>query len=175
MSVVGRVALLVAIWVLAWGELSLVNVIVGAVLAAALLVAFPPNRGRGRFRSGVRPVGVVRLVAYLLGQLVTSNLLVAREILSRRSRVHTGVIAHQIHVSSDLVLTLIANAIALTPGTMTVEATRDPPVLHVHFLLLDDVEEAHRSLARLERLVIGAFGRGAPPYPPTSPPPRGSP
>jgi multisubunit Na+/H+ antiporter MnhE subunit len=59
------------------------------------------------------------------------------------------------------VLTLMAHVIALTPGTMTVEATSDPPVLYVHFLLLDDLAEARRSLARLERLAVAALGRPA--------------
>ena len=36
MSLVPRLVLLVVIWVLAWGEITVVNVIVGAVLAAAL-------------------------------------------------------------------------------------------------------------------------------------------
>ena len=43
MSLVARLVLLVVIWVLAWGEITVVNVIVGTVLAAALLVAFPPG------------------------------------------------------------------------------------------------------------------------------------
>lgn len=95
---------------------------------------------------------------YVLGQLVTSNLLVARVILSRRSRIRTGVLAYPVQDASDEVLTLIANVIALTPGSMTVDATRDPSVLHVHFLLLDDPEGARRSIARLERLAVRALG-----------------
>ena len=149
MSLVPRLVLLVVIWLLAWGEITVANVIVGAVLAAALLVAFPPSGDAALARSGIRPLAILRLVGYLLEQLVVSNVLVAREILSRRSRIHTGVIAHEIRSSSEWVLTLIANVIALTPGTMTVDATLDPPALHVHFLLLDDVDEAHRSIERL--------------------------
>ena len=71
-------------------------------------------------------------------------------------------IAHEIRSSSEWVLTLVANAIALTPGTMTVDATLDPPALHVHFLLLDDVEEAHRSIDRLTTLVLAAAGPSHP-------------
>ena len=56
------------------------------------------------------------------------------------------------------VLTLIANIIALTPGTMTVDVTPDPPMIYVHFLLLSDVAEARRAVARLERLVVAAIG-----------------
>jgi multisubunit Na+/H+ antiporter MnhE subunit len=158
MSLVARLVLLVVIWVLAWGEVTLTTVLVGAVLAALLLVAFPPTSGPGPIGSGLRPWAAVRLILYMTGQLVVSNVLVAREILGRGSRISTGVIEYELHSSSEWVATLVANLIALTPGTMTVEATRDPPVLHVHFLLLRDVGAARRSLARLERLVLATGG-----------------
>ena len=33
--------------------------------------------------------------------------------------------------------TLIANAVSLTPGTLTLEVRREPPTLYVHVLHLD--------------------------------------
>lgn len=155
MTDAARIVVLVAVWVLAWGDASPANLVTGALLAALLLAAFPSGRNATRFR--IHPVGAARLVAYVVGQLVTSNYLVAREILSRRNRVQTGVLVYRMRDPSDAVITLMANVIALTPGTMTVEATREPGELHVHFLLLEDVDAARRSLARLERLVTGAI------------------
>jgi multicomponent Na+:H+ antiporter subunit E len=153
-SLLARGVLLVVIWVLAWGSIEPATIIVGALLAAVLLLAFPPTDATARFRLRIRPVALGRLLAYLGAQLVTSNVLVAREILIGRSRIATHVIVHEVPTTSDWAITLIANAIALTPGTMTVEATRDPAVLHVHCLLLSDVEGARRNLDRLTRLVL---------------------
>jgi len=138
MSLRGRLALLVILWLLAWGEASVANLVSGIVVAGALLAAFPPVR-RPLLSIRVRPMAARRLIVYLLGQLVTSNALVAREVVSRRSRIRTGVIAYPVRHPSEEVLTLVANIIALTPGTMTVEATREPAVIYVHFLLLEDV------------------------------------
>jgi multicomponent Na+:H+ antiporter subunit E len=152
-----RVVPLVGLWLLAWGEISVATVASGTVVALALLLAFPPRTGGGA-RVRLRPVGLARLVGYVLVQLVVSNLLVAREIVSRRSRIRTGVIAHELRQPSDAVLTVMANVIALSPGTMTVDVTSEPPVLYVHFLLVDDVDDARRAVARLERLVVGALG-----------------
>lgn len=151
-----RGALLVAFWLLAWGEVSVANVASGLVVAAILLVAFPPHRRSG---TGVSPLGVARLVLYVLVQLVPSNVLVAREIVCRRSRIRTGVLAYPLQDPSEEVLSLMAHVIALTPGTMTVEATREPAVLYVHFLLLDDLDLARTTVARLERLAVAALGR----------------
>ena len=96
MSLLARGVLLVVIWVLAWGSAAPATVVVGVVLAALLLVAFPPTDATARFRLRIRPVALLRLLAYLGGQLVTSNLLVAREILSGRSRIDTHVIVHEV-------------------------------------------------------------------------------
>jgi multicomponent Na+:H+ antiporter subunit E len=157
MSALTRIVLLLAFWLLAWGEISPANVVSGLALATALLIAFPPRR-RVAHAHRVSPWGALRLIVYVFGQLITSNLLVAREILSPRSRIRTGVLAYQVQHPSDEVLTLIANVIALTPGTMTVEVTRDPAVIYAHFLLLEDLDDARRTIARLERLVVAALG-----------------
>jgi multicomponent Na+:H+ antiporter subunit E len=158
-----RVGVLVALWLLAWGEASVANVASGVLVAGALLVAFPPDARRTR--GHIRLLGALRLGGYVAGQLVTSNYLVAREILGWTSSVRTGVLAYDVQQPSDQVVTLMANVIALTPGTMTVEATRHPPVLYVHFLLLDDVEKARRAIARLEELAVATVGHPAPAEP----------
>ena len=152
------VLLLVGFWSLAWGEFSVVNLISGVLVAGLLLVAFPRDASDSpRFR--IDAAGLTRLVIHILRQLVVSTPLVARQVISRRSRVRSGVIAHRMQDGSPAVISTLANAIALTPGTMTVEATIEPAVVYVHFLLLDDIEEARRDIAHLERLVIAALGK----------------
>ena len=173
MRIVRRAALLMVFWLLAWGEVSVANVASGVVLVAILLVAFPPRRRTSGGHS-VSVVGTTRLVLYVLAELVPSNVLVAREVVSRRSRVRAGVLAHPLEHPSAEVLSLMAHVIALTPGTMTVEATPEPPVPYVHFLLIEDVEQARRRVARLERLAVAALGGphtadAVPPDPPGMP------
>ena len=149
--------LLVAFWLLAWGEITVANVLSGTVLVVLLLVTFPAARRSGP-RARIRPVATGRLILYVIGQLVVSNVLVAREILSRRSSVKTGVLRFPLSRPSDVTTTLIASIIALTPGTMTVDVTSDPAAIDVHFLLLSDVDAARATVARLEQLVLAVFG-----------------
>lgn len=170
MSNVIRVALLVLLWLLAWGEASFANVVSGLLLAVLLLVAFPPHRiSESHWR--LDPLAATRLVLYVLRQLVTSNVLVAREIVTPGSSVRQGVLAYRVQHPSDEVITLMANVIALTPGTMTVEATTDPAILYVHFLMFADVDAARAGIARLERLAVAALGNPTPPPGRTVPPP----
>lgn len=153
-----RAVLLVAIWLLAWGELTPVNVATGLVMAAVLLTAFPPGEGEIPTLRRVRPLPMLRLMAYIVAQLVVSNLVVAAQILRRQPGLKPAVIEYPMRQTSDLVVTSITSIIALSPGTMTVNVESDPPTLHVHYLSLDDPQEAARMLRKLEALTGAAFG-----------------
>lgn len=147
-----------AIWLLAWGELSVPIAVTGAVLAAVLLTAFPPVKDETPTLRRVRPGPMLRLVWYVGHQLIASNLVVARQIISRHPRIRPGVLTYAMGDPSDLVVTSVTSIIALSPGMMTINVERDPTVLTVHFLNLDQPAEAHRAIARLERLTRDAFG-----------------
>jgi multicomponent Na+:H+ antiporter subunit E len=153
-----RIALLLAIWLLAWGEVSLVNVLTGIAASALLLVTFPPSAGVGVPGGGIRPLALLKLGAHVVWQLVTSNLLLARRIVAPRTEIWTGVIEYALEQEDDRVLTIITNIIALSPGMMAVDVEHDPDVIRVHHLYRDD-EEAHRAVRQLELLAADAFGR----------------
>jgi multicomponent Na+:H+ antiporter subunit E len=132
-------------WVMLWDRVSIANVLGGLLVAGVLLVVFP-----------LRPVGEA-----VLGDLVVSNVLVARTIISRHHRLRTGVVACPMRSDSPKVLSTVANIIALSPGMMAVDATAGPPTLYVHVLLLNRQTDVRRRVARLEALVIDAVGSGA--------------
>ena len=153
----GLVGLLVILWILAWGEVTLANVASGVLVAVALLVAFPPRRRRGQSDLRLSPVGMARLGGYVVSQLVISNVVMTRQILRRDPARRPGVVAHRLAQPSEEVATLVSSVIALSPGTMTVDVESDASVLYVHFFALHDVAGARTSLARLERHVIDAI------------------
>ena len=155
MRILGRVVLLTTLWLLAWGEITLGNVISGIGVASALLVAFPPDRRAGQ-RLQLRPVGAARLAWYVVTQLVTSNLVMTSEVLKRRPSAQPGVLAHRLRRPSEEIVTLMTSVIALSPGTMTVDVDRDSTTIYVHFLMLRDVDAARVSLTRLEQLAVRA-------------------
>lgn len=156
MRIVGRIALLVALWLLAWGDLTVANAASGILVAGALLVAFPPGRRAG---TGLRVSigGFLRLAVYLHVQLLISNLVMTRQILRRRPDVRPGVIAHRLARPSEEIVTMMTSIIALSPGTMTVEVEPDSSVIYVHFFALRDVGKARASLAHLEDLAMHAI------------------
>lgn len=152
-------AVLTLIWVLAWGSPSPANVLGGLAVAAVLMTVAPDTWPAGRLR--VRPVAVARFAGYVVVKAIESNMVITREILARHSRVHTGVVAVPLPECSDGLVTLIANVMALTPGTMPIEVTRDPTVLYVHILHLHDVEATRAEMRKLATLAYRAFGSEA--------------
>ncbi|MDQ4070607.1 MAG: Na+/H+ antiporter subunit E [Actinomycetota bacterium] len=150
------VAWLVTVWVLLWEEVSPANVLAGLMLAS-LLVALFPMRPRG-IRGGFRPVAAARFVGYFVWKLVEASLVVAWEVVTPRNRINEGIVAVQIRGVSDTLTTLVANAISLTPGTLTIEVRQQPTVLYVHVLHLHDVDAVRRDVQFLELLAIRAFG-----------------
>ena len=158
-SAVVHLVVLVLLWLLLWDQLSLANVLSGLAVAVVLLVAFPVARQQERWYA-IRPLRALHFVGYVLWSAVASNVWLTRQVVGRRSRIRTGIVATRLDGCSEELLTFVAATIALTPGTMVVEATTDPPVLYVHVLDLRSVEEAREDTHRLEELAVRAFGSG---------------
>jgi multicomponent Na+:H+ antiporter subunit E len=119
-----------------------------------------PGAGPGKARR-VRPWALLRFAAYFAWQLVKANAMLAWEVVTPRERLASGVIGVRIRTDSDLITTLIANAISLTPGTLTLTVRPDGPgcrTLYAHVLHPSDVEAVRANLVRLETLALRAFG-----------------
>jgi multicomponent Na+:H+ antiporter subunit E len=156
-----RVALLTALWLLAWGEISLANVVSGVAVSVLLLVALPPSDPTSA-RARIDPVGALRLGGYVARQLVTSNLLMTREVMRPHPATQPGVIAHHLHLPSEHVVTVMTGVIALSPGTMVADVDPASSTVYVHFLFLDDVDAARASLRRLEQVARATIRTPAP-------------
>lgn len=72
-------------------------------------------------------------VPYLLYEIIVSNLVVARVILDPRQDIDPRMTKIRVFVGSGFPLTMLANSITLTPGTLTVKA--DDQELYVHSLV----------------------------------------
>jgi multicomponent Na+:H+ antiporter subunit E len=153
---VGRIILLVGLWVLLWGRLTVANVLSGIIVAAIVVLAFPTT-DRHR-RTIVRPAATARLAAVLARELVVSNAGLTRDVLARHPRLDAGLVDCPLACTSPWVGALVANLLALSPGTVPVNVDIDEHVLRLHVLHLHDPAAAQRRVAHLEALVVRAFG-----------------
>lgn len=148
---------LTGLWIVLWRDLSVANLLGGLIIGILAEVA-RPWRALGPAHHRVDPIALARFVVYFLLKLVESNVVLAREVLTPRNSIETGVIEVSLGPCSDLVAAIVANAISLTPGTLTLEVRRSESTrLYVHVLHLHDIDAARRDVATLTRLVNAAF------------------
>jgi len=97
------------------------------------------------------------LLASFVWALIRGLLAVARLVLAPRLRLKPAVIAYPLTVSTDVQITLLANMMTLTPGTLSVDVSEDRRTLYIHVLDLGDREKLLGSLAAtLETRVLRA-------------------
>jgi multicomponent Na+:H+ antiporter subunit E len=152
-----RTAWLVVLWLALWGTVTPANVLSGLVVAIAVQrLPDPHHVDVGRLR--MRPLAVLHLLGWFAYKVVEASLVVAREVVTPRDDINTGIVEVPLVGASDGMVTLVSNALGMIPGTMTLEVERDPPTLFVHVLHLDSVEDVRAEIRRLEELAIRAFG-----------------
>ncbi|MFE1029611.1 Na+/H+ antiporter subunit E [Streptomyces sp. NPDC058818] len=151
-------AWLTVIWILLWGTPSWANLVNGVIVAVCLCLAFPlPAVDLG---LRLRPLGILRLTAYLLYDMFSSSVEVTRQIFAK-GPYPAAVVAVPLRVRSDLMLTATAVAVSNVPGGSVIEVRRSTATLFLHVLDADDpgeIESAQRSVWRMEELVARAFG-----------------
>ena len=154
------VAWLTLVWVGLWGSLTPANVLGGLAVALVLVTVLPLDPVPDT--AVVRPLGVLRVVGFFAVDLVRASLQVARLAVLPGTRLRPAVIAVPVRGATDSLLTLLANAISLTPGTLTLQVDRPAAVLYVHVITVGDdpdgVEKVRRSVRHLEELAILAVG-----------------
>ncbi len=166
---------LTALWVALWADLTLGNVVGGLLVALVVVGVARPTGVTGLERTYFRPLSAIVYGGYFLVQLVKSNLVVAWEIITPGLQINRAIIAVPMHTSSAGVVTLVANCVTLTPGTVTIDVAEEVSggdadasddsgemlvcrTLFIHVLHFIDVESVRRDVLRLERLAIKAFG-----------------
>jgi multicomponent Na+:H+ antiporter subunit E len=99
----------------------------------------------------------LKLAYAFFRDLVVSSVQVARAVLAPRGAAEPRFVVVPLHhARSDLEITLVANYITLTPGTMTIDVSPDRSTLLVHSLLAGDSGDAVRADIQddIERRVI---------------------
>lgn len=97
---------------------------------------------------------LVRLVAVFLWELLLANLRVAYDVMTPSHHMRPGVVAIPLDVTSDIQITLLANLITLTPGTLSLDVSEDRKTLYLHVMYLTDPDALRRRIKQgIERRV----------------------
>ncbi|MBD3226507.1 MAG: Na+/H+ antiporter subunit E [Caldithrix sp.] len=136
--------LLAIIWSALTGIFSPENLGVGFLLGFFMLWTLQAVYGKKRYFS--RAFKVLSLVVYFLIQLFKANLRVAMDIVTARHYMVPGIIKLPLDARTDLEITLLANLISLTPGTLSLDVTQDKRFLVIHAMYVENVQDFKHDL-----------------------------
>jgi multicomponent Na+:H+ antiporter subunit E len=149
-----RVIAMAILWlVLAEGEVRYWGLVLGAVIAAALVsLLLMPSSG-----LGFSPIGFLRFAPFFLGQSVLGGVDVALRALSLRPRIDPVYVECRLRLNEEPARVLVANTMSLMPGTLSVSLEGRRLKMHVLDRAMPAVERARdveEHTARTFRLVL---------------------
>jgi multicomponent Na+:H+ antiporter subunit E len=153
-----------ATWIILTFSLDPQELAVGAVSSAfvsALSYGF-------LFRSGIKekfsPKKIVYALAYIPSYMwaeVKSHWDVMKRIVNPRMPINPGIVKIKTGLKTDMGLTGLANAITMTPGTLSVEVVEEEPCLYIHWIDVSttDPEKAGEAIGgSFEKYLRRIFG-----------------
>ncbi|MEM9221723.1 MAG: Na+/H+ antiporter subunit E [Pseudomonadota bacterium] len=122
--------LLALAWASVTGSFAFINLAFGFVLSGVSLMLIRNQVGSlSHFRQFF---GAVSLAFTFLWELIKSSVNVAIIVLSPRRTLRPAIIAYPLNLKTDAEITLLANLITLTPGTLSMDVSDDRQTLYIH-------------------------------------------
>lgn len=149
---------LVVLWMMLWGQFTVLAAITGIAVAIGVTKVFhlPAAELSGRVNLWYGLVFVLLFV----GELVRGAVTVAWQAL-RPGETTSGIIAVPLRTDADLIMTHVAVTSSLIPGSLIVEADRERRILYLHVLGIRDqadAEEQRRHVLLWEARIVRAVG-----------------
>lgn len=131
-------------WAALIGEVTALSLAVGFVVGFLILYAVRRLLRPSRYFEKLWQS--VRLASLFAWELLLANLRIAYEVATPSHSMRPGVVAIPLDAETDAEITLLANLITLTPGTLSLDVSDDRRVLYIHAMYVDDAEELRRSI-----------------------------
>jgi multicomponent Na+:H+ antiporter subunit E len=155
---------LLAVWILLTTSLDPQELLAGVVIAALVAIL---SRGV-LFEHGMKGASepnrflyaLMYLPAYIWAE-VKAHAQVMYLIIHPRMPIRPGIVKVPTDLVTDFGITGLANAITMTPGTLTVEVVEEKPSLFVHWIAVesDEPEKAREEIGKpFERYLEKVFG-----------------
>ncbi len=159
--------ILALIWCLLQQKFDLPEFVIGGVLGYIIIylhrTVLDDRKAERRVLSPTAYLAVIaktlRYVFVFLYEVVKANIDVVKIVLSPKLEMTPGIIAYEMDVKTDAGITLLANSITLTPGTLSVDISEDRKTLYIHALHIEDAEvlkkSIHDSLEKYTKEILG--------------------
>ncbi len=121
-----------------------------------VLLVLQPLFGQSRYCRKLYD-GIL-LIGFFLYELLVSSLKVAWDVLTPLQRSKPAIVTVPLDTQTDAELTVLANLVSLTPGSLSLDISDDHRHLLVHAMFVDDVDAFRNEVKRgMERRVLEAM------------------
>jgi multicomponent Na+:H+ antiporter subunit E len=121
-------------WIALTGEATVGNFIFGFVLSFGLLYlvqrTIEPREPAVRYFA--RAFAMADLVLYFIWTVLTANLRMVKAVLLPTSRLAPAIVRIPLTIKDSAAITILANWITLTPGTLTLDVSDEFDAIFVH-------------------------------------------
>ncbi|RFC54019.1 Na+/H+ antiporter subunit E [Brumimicrobium aurantiacum] len=136
--------LLAIVWVFLTGTVNAGNFAFGIVLSFLVLWIISPREKTGKYFVIIPRI--ISFMFYFLYELIKANLQVAADVVTPKFYMEPGIIKYPLEAKTDLEITLLANIITLTPGTLSLDVSNDRKVLYIHAMYVHDKDKFINSI-----------------------------
>lgn len=152
----GLSVLLLSIWLLVNNTMSPGHILLGGILGILIpyfTSAFSP--GEIRFTHSVL---IIKYLGRLVLDILAANLQVALWIIQPNRKLQPTFVRYELMLNSPLAITVLANTISLTPGTVSCDISSDHQHILIHSLHTKDPESVIKQIhTRYEQPLLEAF------------------
>ena len=143
--------ILTLIWVCLVG-FSWPNIASGFIISLIVLFISSKSMGSsylhvGRANNYLKRTGIILyFIIFFIKELMSASIIVFRSVLSPFSYLQPGIIAVPLDLNTSAEITLLANLITLTPGTLTLDVSTDRKVIYIHTIRMGDPDSFRESV-----------------------------
>lgn len=131
--------LLMLMWVFLSGSYELSSFSFGFLIGFMIMWIIGSQKGSNKY---VRILPrIISFIFYFLYEVIVANLQVAYEVMTPNLYVKPGIIKIPLDVQTNTEITILANLITLTPGTLSIDVSDDKKVLYVHSMYVNDKDK----------------------------------
>ncbi len=138
--------LLTFVWVALTGQLNYVNFFFGGILGFFILWLLARNSPKSEKEYFYRVPKILSFIIYFFVDMLQANWEVAKDVITPNYHTTPGIIKYQIDAKTDFEITMLANIIALTPGTMVIDIADDKSYIYIHTMYLKDKDKFIKRL-----------------------------
>jgi len=147
--------LLSLFWALLMGEVSVGSLASGFVLGYFALTLLYPRVEEKKNSYFQKTMQIVGFAVFFTKELIVSSWRVAIDVVKPLPLMRPGVIGIPLDAETDLEITMLANIISLTPGTLSLDVSPDRKTLYIHAMYVINPDDLRREIKDgLERRLL---------------------